>query len=328
MFIITWDTCKHSFIQDSSDAFVLHHEEKSYSYVLANSGYDVWLGNNRGNKYSRNHTVLNPDKDNNYWNFTFQEMGKYDLPAMFEYILNQTNKKNLTYFGHSQGTMQIVAAASENTNYFVDKVNGVIALGPVAKLGNLSSKLVYFLAKVGFDKMLDFINIHEFLANSTSLAELSAFVCEKMLFICDGIVGLMADSNPLDDDQEKLPVYLTHYPSGSSLKAFSHLLQSIRSDKFAKYDYGKDVNLLYYGKSTPEEYDLKRITGMKFCLFVGKDDKMATITDSLWIRDQLAVNRNVYLYKEVDNMGHLTFFIPKNIDYFKEIKECLKEFEK
>jgi len=40
--------------------------------MLANAGYDIWLGNNRGNKHSRHHQTLNPDKDKSFWNFTYQ----------------------------------------------------------------------------------------------------------------------------------------------------------------------------------------------------------------------------------------------------------------
>ena len=63
---------------------------------LHSMGYDIWLGNTRGNKYSRLHKKLDPDAEINdgFWNFSFQEMGQYDLPAIFEFIsLNQEFEK-------------------------------------------------------------------------------------------------------------------------------------------------------------------------------------------------------------------------------------------
>lgn len=42
----------------SSDVFILNDENKALAFVLANRAYDVWLGNNRGNKYGKNHIQL------------------------------------------------------------------------------------------------------------------------------------------------------------------------------------------------------------------------------------------------------------------------------
>jgi hypothetical protein len=64
----------------------------------------VWLNNSRGNCFSRDHKYIDPDNDEEFWDFSFHELGKYDLPAVFNYIIEQTGVKQLTYFGHSQGT--------------------------------------------------------------------------------------------------------------------------------------------------------------------------------------------------------------------------------
>lgn len=52
---------------DSADSFIMNHRNKSHPFVLSDAGYDVWLPNSRGNKYSNQHTVLNPDTDLEYW---------------------------------------------------------------------------------------------------------------------------------------------------------------------------------------------------------------------------------------------------------------------
>jgi len=64
----------------------------------------VWLGNNRGNKYSRRSTVLDPDvEDREFFDYSFFEMGQFDDPAMINYIRSHTGKASISYIGHSQG---------------------------------------------------------------------------------------------------------------------------------------------------------------------------------------------------------------------------------
>ena len=84
-------------LEDSSATWVLAGPEHGApAFRLAEQGYDVWLGNFRGNSYSRAHLSLNPDVDNEYWRFTWDEMARHDLPAMLDYVMEETGKADLS----------------------------------------------------------------------------------------------------------------------------------------------------------------------------------------------------------------------------------------
>ena len=48
-------------LTSSSDAWIANSVDKAPAFVFAKLGYDVWLGNNRGNLWSRRHETLDPD---------------------------------------------------------------------------------------------------------------------------------------------------------------------------------------------------------------------------------------------------------------------------
>jgi hypothetical protein len=98
---------------DSSYTWVNNFEDQSLGFILADLGFDVWFGNNRGNRYGRNHTTLNPDVDGEaFWTFTWDEMAKYDVPALINFVTSFTNTSSLSWVGHSEGTIQMFAAGT------------------------------------------------------------------------------------------------------------------------------------------------------------------------------------------------------------------------
>lgn len=103
------------------------------------------MGNTRGNTYSKNHTTLSPHKGP-FWNFSWEEMGIIDLPAMIDYVLEQTGQNNLYYIGHSQGTTIFFVMASEKPEYN-SKIKAMFSLAPIAFTSHMTSPLLQIISK-------------------------------------------------------------------------------------------------------------------------------------------------------------------------------------
>lgn len=57
-----------------------------------------------------------------------------------------------------------------------------------------------------------------------------------------------------------IPVIFGHLPAGCNIKQVDHYLQLVENDRFCQYDWGPQENMKHYGKSSPPEYPLKKIT--------------------------------------------------------------------
>ena len=127
---------------DSADTWVVNDEDLAPAFVLANQGFDVWVGNSRGNHYSNKKISPTPRK---FWDFSFDDMASFDLPAAFTYISRITSKK-IHYIGHSQGTLTMFIALSKEIKAVRDNLASFHAFGPVAYLKH-QTKVMKSLAK-------------------------------------------------------------------------------------------------------------------------------------------------------------------------------------
>jgi lysosomal acid lipase/cholesteryl ester hydrolase len=278
-------------IFDSSDGWVCNSDDKCIPFILANLGYDIWLGNSRGNKHSRHHTKY---KDDSFemWNFSFHEMGLYDLPAFLEHMtkINSWSSK-VIYIGHSQDTAELFAALTKNLEYFQNKIKLFVALGPVARVFNMNSKVLNIMKKIHLDKICEKLAFWEILSQDAKLEKLNSWIMPKIPFLCFFISNLLCDvSSDKCNNSKMMSVYLSHQPGGSSLKAVAHFVQMCRSKKFVMYDYGTETNKIIYNKEVPCEYDLSSIHDFPIALFSGLDDKLANPKDVEWLTEQLGDN--------------------------------------
>ena len=72
---------------DSSDVWIINDADQAPAFLAADAGYDVWLGNLRGNKYSLKHSYLDRHEDaEEFYDFDIGHHHRIDLVTMIDFI--------------------------------------------------------------------------------------------------------------------------------------------------------------------------------------------------------------------------------------------------
>jgi lysosomal acid lipase/cholesteryl ester hydrolase len=187
---------QHGIIANSFD-FVITGPKIALAYLLADAGYDVWMGNVRGTKYSKYHRKY-PPKSKQYWNFGWHEMGLYDLPAMIDFMLKESRSSKTFLIGHSQGTTVTMVMLSTRPEYN-DKIIQAHLMAPTILFSHKPHPLMKLLGSQIADGILHSYTFLEFERFLDFGKQLSKAFCSKnkrnSLALCRGLLFGVVGAN-------------------------------------------------------------------------------------------------------------------------------------
>lgn len=256
----------HGLLMCSEIWVTMIDKEKNLPLVLYELGYDVWFGNNRGNKYSHKHLTRSLNSQA-FWNFSIDEFALYDIPDSINYILRESGKKKLIYIGFSQGTAQAFASVSINSE-LNEKVERIIAISPATTPHGLYSKFLDMLFKSSPNII--------YLLFSRKVLMPSVMFWERVMYppFFDTSIDIsnymLFNWRSLNIDKIQKVASYAHLYSTTSVKTVEHWFQIISSKNFQMY-HDETLSLL-----NPISYPLKNIR-IPIHLIYGDSDSLVDI---------------------------------------------------
>lgn len=308
----------HGLLMNSEVWVCMTEEERCLPFALANQGYDVWLGNNRGNKYSKKSTKYS-SSSTSFWNFSIDEFAFYDIPDTIHYILSATAEQSLSYIGFSQGTAQAFATLAIHPD-LNDKINLFIALAPAMSPAGLSNGIVDALVKTSPDLL--------FLAFGRRSILSSATMWQNILYppiftrlIDMSLTFLFGWYSRNITTHQKLAAY-PHLYSFTSTKSVVHWFQIIRNKSFQMYDddysgkFSISATNRYY---KPAKFPTRNIKTPIVLVYGGSD----SLVD---IRVMLRELPRHTIANEISHYEHLDFLWAQDVDklVFPYVFEALR----
>lgn len=293
---------QHGLLADSS-VWVTNSDKSSLGFILADAGFDVWMGNSRGNTWSQKHKTFSVFQDE-FWAFSFDEMAKYDLPASINYIVNKTGQEQVYYVGHSQGTCIGFIAFSQLPE-LAKKIKIYFVLAPVVFL-NFASSPVVKLGRLPDLLFEDLFGHKQFLPQSSTLKWLSTHICTHVIMkeLCANIFFLICGFNERNLNMSRVDVYATHCPAGTSVQNMLHWGQVVKHNKFQAFDWGSsDKNYFHYNQSNPPMYNVKNMS-VPTALWSGGRDWLADTSD---VNILLTEIPHLVYHKHIPEWEHLDF---------------------
>ncbi|CAH1371140.1 hypothetical protein MTP99_012629 [Tenebrio molitor] len=289
-------------------AYFIALKKNSLAFVLADAGYDVWLGNYRGTEYSEGHINMTVF-DNEYWEHSMDEIVAYDFPAMFGTILANTDPNGkIIYIGHSLGTTLSLMYAAEFPEIARNTLKLMILISPAYTLTNMKSP--YRLAAPFGSAIINIVRgleMYRIVSQAEPLKRAVRTVCLEsppLMQFCLQLYNLFYGAHT-QLSPEIIPVYFNQLPGGTALRILNHAADLVLGN-FRKYNFVDD-NFRYYGTSTPPIYDIKKIQVPVYLVY-STQDWATTEPDALNLWHQLPEEVRLGMRRvDVPNFNHIDF---------------------
>ncbi|XP_065074204.1 lipase 1-like [Ochlerotatus camptorhynchus] len=302
----------HSLFSSCSD-WVLIGRKHGLAYLLADRGYDIWMGNARGNRYSRKHQRLSVTS-HQFWDFTFHEIGYYDVTALIDFVLDRTGAQRLHYIGFSQGAMTSFVALSSRPEYN-EKIVQLHALSPAVYMYRSGSAIIRLLTSLLSPLSITFksVGINEFLPHLEQQYYLFRWLCPTPgQNFCRAVVHDVAGPNPTQLNAKMLRIFLGHFPAGASTKQVRHYAQIINDGIFRQFDYN-DIrqNREAYGTRIVPRYNLSQVT-VQVRTYFGYNDNTVVYQNVLQLESELPNVVGSYPVPD-KRFSHVDFILANNV---------------
>ncbi|VDK53034.1 unnamed protein product [Anisakis simplex] len=271
---------QHGFV-GSSATWVTNLPSQSAGFVFADSGFDVWMGNARGNTYSQEHNRFTRN-DDEYWKFTFDQISKYDLETMIDKALNVSGQKQLSYVGYSEGCVTMLAKLAIDPA-FSAKVSKFFALGPMTSMVHARGLVAFVLNHLKTPLQILSLLSTEFMSNFGFFGKLTRYLYTypSMTAICD---YLLLQIGGEITNQTRMSVYLTHIPGGTSTANLIHWTQLADTEHLRMFDFGTEqLNIFHYGTPKPPVYEFDRISTPTYIYW----------SDADWFTDERDIKNSI-----------------------------------
>ncbi|KAJ8749265.1 hypothetical protein K2173_018745 [Erythroxylum novogranatense] len=290
--------------------WLLNSPDQSLAFILVDNGYDVWIANTRGTICSMAHKSLSPD-DSAYWEWSWDELVAFDLPATVQYVHDQTAQK-LHYVGHSLGTLIALAAVSRGQ--LLHMLRSAALLCPIAHLNQIRSPLIKVAADMLLATDLYWLGLREFVPGEQAVTKLIEDACKTTGADCSFLMPAFTGPTCCVNNS-KIDAFLNNEPQPTSTKNVIHLCQMIKTGDINMYDYGnKDDNMNHYQQPTPPIYDMTNVPkDLPLYLAYGGQDTLADVNDVQVLLGNLKDHdKDKLVIQYVEGYAHVDFVFGVN----------------